>query len=77
MRRGNHSNCTTIGFSSKKIAVLVWTIYCFMCLTPFSTFFGYILWTKKIYLDGICGKIIDNLWYRKYRTRVTLSCAIM
>ena len=37
MRRENYSNCTTIGFSSKKIAVLVWTIYCFMCLTPFST----------------------------------------
>ena len=27
-----HTNYTTIGFSSKNITVLIWTIYCFMCL---------------------------------------------
>ena len=39
MRRENHSNCTKIGFSSKNFFVLVWTIYCFMCLTLFQLYF--------------------------------------
>jgi hypothetical protein len=71
MRRENHSNYTTIGFSSKNSSVLAWTIYCLMCLTPFSTIFQlYFMDEEKICLDGIYGKIIDNLWYRKFRTRV-------